>query len=81
VLLIGSSYADFAGDVDARKSIAGIIFFLANNPITWQSTKQRVVAQSIYKSEYIVAANMTCQTLWFARVLAEVQDLRRAHLC
>jgi hypothetical protein len=36
VLLIEFSDADFAGDVDARKSTTGIIFFLANCPITWQ---------------------------------------------
>jgi hypothetical protein len=56
-----------------RKSITGVIFFLVNNPITWQSTKQKVVTQSSYESEYIAAANATCQALWLARVLAEVQ--------
>jgi hypothetical protein len=44
VLLIGFSDADFAGDVDARKSITGVILFLANSPITWQSMKPKVVA-------------------------------------
>jgi hypothetical protein len=32
--LTGFSDADFAGDVDVRKSTTGIIFFLTNNPIT-----------------------------------------------
>jgi hypothetical protein len=43
-LLIGFSDADFAGDVNARKGTTGVIFFLVNNPITWQSMKQKVVA-------------------------------------
>jgi hypothetical protein len=43
-LLTRFSDADFAGDVDARKSTTGVIFFLANNPITWQLIKQKVVA-------------------------------------
>jgi hypothetical protein len=73
-LLIGFSDADFAGDVDVRKSTIGVIFFLANSPITWQSTKQKVVAQYSCESEYIAAANATCQALWLARVLAEVQS-------
>jgi hypothetical protein len=38
-LLTRFSYADFVGDVDARKSTTGIIFFLANSLITWPSTK------------------------------------------
>jgi hypothetical protein len=33
-LLTGFSDADFAGDVDARKSTTRVIFFLTNNPIT-----------------------------------------------
>jgi hypothetical protein len=32
--LTGFSDADFDGDVDARKSTTGVIFFLENNPIT-----------------------------------------------
>jgi hypothetical protein len=34
-LLVGFSDADFAGDVDARKSTAWDKFFLVNNLITW----------------------------------------------
>jgi hypothetical protein len=67
------SDADFAGNVDARKSTTGVIFFLTNNPITWQSMKQKDVAQFSCESEYITAANAMCQALWLARVLAEVQ--------
>jgi hypothetical protein len=52
---------DFAGDVDARKSTTGLIFFLANNPVTLQSMKQMVVIQSSRESEYIATANATCQ--------------------
>jgi hypothetical protein len=73
VLLTGFCDADFAGDVDARKSTTGVIFFLANNLITWQSMKQKIVAQSSCESKYIAAANVMCQALWLARVLAEVQ--------
>jgi hypothetical protein len=74
MLLTGFGDADFVGDVDARKSTTGVIFFLVNSPITWQSTKQKVVAQSSCESEYITAANAMCQTLWLAQVLAEVQS-------
>jgi hypothetical protein len=38
-LLIGFSDADFARDVDTRKITIGVIFFLVNNPIMWQSMK------------------------------------------
>jgi hypothetical protein len=73
VLLTGFSDADFAGDVGTSKSTIRVIFFLANSPITWQSMKQKVVAQSSCKSKYIVAAKTMCRALWLAWVLAEVQ--------
>jgi hypothetical protein len=72
-LLIGFSDADFAGDVDARKSTTEVIFFLANSLITWQLTKQKIVAQYSCESEYITVANAMCQALWLSRVLVEVQ--------
>jgi hypothetical protein len=34
-LWIGFRDADFAGDVDARKSTTWVIFFLVKNPIMW----------------------------------------------
>jgi hypothetical protein len=74
-VLVGFSDSDYAGDIDKRKSTSGVIFFLAGRPITWQSMKQKVVAQSSCEAEYIAAANATCQALWLTRVLAEVQGL------
>ena len=71
VQLIGFSDSDFAGDVDAWKSTTGVIFFLGGSPITWQSTKQKVVAQSSCEAEYIAAANAACQGMWLTRVLTE----------
>jgi hypothetical protein len=79
--LRGFSDSGYAGNVDARKSMTGVIFFLGSSPITWQSMKQKVVVQSSYEAEYIVAANAACQALWLARVLAEVQGRHRERQC
>jgi hypothetical protein len=76
VILIGFSDSDYAGDVDKRKSTTGVIFFLADSPITWQSMKQKVVAQSSCEAEYITAANATYQALWLSQVLAEVRGTK-----
>ena len=56
-------------------STTGVIFFLGNSPITWQLTKQKVVAQSSCEAEYIAAANAACQGMWLARVLTEAHGL------
>lgn len=71
VELIGYSDADHAGDIDQRKSTSGIIFFLDSSPVTWQSSKQKVVALSSCEAEYIATANAACQGVWLARLLGD----------
>jgi hypothetical protein len=53
-------YSDLAGDVDSRRSTTGIMFFLCENPVSWQSTKQRLVAVSSCEAEYVAAASASC---------------------
>ncbi|XP_066333339.1 secreted RxLR effector protein 161-like [Miscanthus floridulus] len=71
--LTGYSDNDLAGDVDTRKGTMGVLFFLGNNVITWQSQKQRVMALSSCEMEYITAATAACQGVWLARLLAELK--------
>ncbi|WVZ93229.1 hypothetical protein U9M48_039227 [Paspalum notatum var. saurae] len=70
--LVGFSDADMAGDLDGRKSTSGVLFFLGGNPITWQSSKQKVVALSSCEAEYIAAATTSCQALWLARLVTDM---------
>jgi hypothetical protein len=41
-MLMGHNDTDFAGDVDARKSTTGVLFFLVGSPTSWKSKKQSV---------------------------------------
>jgi hypothetical protein len=59
--LRGYSDSDLAGDLDSRKSTTGVLFFFGRSPVSWQSTKQRVVALSSCEAEYIAAATTACQ--------------------
>jgi len=65
--LVGFSDIDLAGDQDGRKSTSGILFFLGESPISWQSTKKKVVAVSSCEAEYIAAATAACQAVWLAQ--------------
>jgi hypothetical protein len=72
--LRGYSDSDLAGDLDSRKSTTGVLFFFGRSPVSWQSTKQRVVTLSSYEAEYIAAATAACQGVWLARLLSELKD-------
>lgn len=70
--LLGYSDSDLAGDTDDHRSTSGQIFFTGGSPVTWQSSKQRVVvALSSCEAEYIAAA-AACQGVWLARLLTDV---------
>jgi hypothetical protein len=76
--LVGFSDSDHAGNVDSRKSTSGVLFFLGESPISWQSKKQSVVAKSSCEAEYIAAATAACQGIWLARLLGELLNKRTA---
>jgi hypothetical protein len=68
VCLIGYNDSDLAGDVDSRKSTMGVLFFLGDNLITWQSQKEKVVALSSSEAEYIAATTAACHSVCGWRV-------------
>jgi hypothetical protein len=64
-----------AGDPVDRKSTSDMIYFLSNNPITRQSSKQKVVALSSCEAEYIAASAAACQGVWLACLMGELLDM------
>jgi hypothetical protein len=67
---------DLTGDIDMSKSTSGVLFFLGNCLVSWQSLKQRVVALSSYEAKYIAAISAATQALWLARILWPIIELR-----
>jgi len=51
--LIGYADANWAADLDNRRSTSGNVLCLANGPISWTSKRQSVVATSTTEAEYI----------------------------
>ena len=55
LVLEGYVDADWAGDLDGRKSTSGYLFTFAGGTISWQSRLQKCVALSTIEVEYIAA--------------------------
>lgn len=71
--LVGFSNSDLAGDVDTRKSTTGVVYFLGENIITWQSQKQKVVALSSCEAGYMAGTTAACQGVWLMCLLSELK--------
>ena len=69
LLLRGYTDADWAGDVDERKSTSGFVFLLGNSAISWSSKKQTCVASSTMESEFIAFSSTVQEGVWLKRFL------------
>eukprot|EP00253_Pinus_taeda_P013038 PITA_13038 len=56
--------ADWAGDLDHRRSISGYVFNLFRGAVSWMSKKQYVVALSTIEVEYIAATHASKEVVW-----------------
>jgi hypothetical protein len=63
LLLLGYSDSDHGGDIEDSKSSSGILFYLVNNPITWQSQKQKSMALSSCEAEHMASSTAACQAI------------------
>lgn len=55
--LTSKSDVDWAGNMDDSTSTSAYISFLGSNPISWNSKKQRAIAQSSTEAKYWALAN------------------------
>lgn len=70
--------ADFAGDLDDRKSRSGCVILFNKAPILWLSRKQMCTATSTTESEYIAASLASKEIVWVRRLLADIGFAQRS---
>ena len=68
----GYSDADWAGDVNDRKSTSGYLFIISNAAVSWKSRKQGCVALSTAEAEYIALAAASQEAVWIKKLVAEL---------
>jgi hypothetical protein len=74
VKLIGYSDADWAGDVETRKSRSGYIFLLGGGAVSWQSRLQDVVSLSSAEAEYVAAVDAGKEAVWLGELLRQLGE-------
>ena len=64
--------ADFAADIDTRKSISGGVYIQAGGPTCWSSKYQETVSTSTTESKYIALGRVGEQIRWMYAAMREI---------
>jgi len=71
-VLHGFVDADWASNVNDRKSTSGFVFMLGGAAISWSSKKQATVALLSTEAEYLAGAHAAKEAVWLRHLLGEL---------
>lgn len=70
--LVGYCDADWAGDLDQRRSTSGYVFVMQGGAISWSSHRQRTVALSSTEAELTSVVSAMQEAIWLHRLESEL---------
>jgi hypothetical protein len=71
--LYGYCDADWAGDIETRRSTTGYVFMLGGGSISWASKLQPTVALSSTEAEYMAACAAVQEAIYMRRLLGDLK--------
>lgn len=74
LVITGYSDADFAGDLEGRRSTTGYVFKANDNVITWRTQRQQCVTCSTTEAEYIAASEACKEAIWLKQFFSELGE-------
>lgn len=71
-LIVGYVDANYAGDLNNKRSTTGYVFTFMGEPICWRSMVESLVALSTIESEFLTVAEATKEALWLIGLVKEL---------
>ena len=72
--ILGYSDADWAGDVNDRKSTSGYLYLISGAAVSWRSKKQTCVALSTAEAEYMALASAAQEAMWMRQLMTDLKN-------
>ncbi|KAL7288350.1 hypothetical protein TKK_0017683 [Trichogramma kaykai] len=70
--LVAFSDADYANDMDTRRSTSGYAMMMCGGCVVWASRRQACVSLSTTEAEFIAASEATKEIVWLRKLLADI---------
>lgn len=74
--LVGYSDADYANDVETRRSTTGYCILYGNAPVAWRCQRQNIVSLSTTEAEYISGSDLVKELLPIRSMLIELDQIK-----
>lgn len=58
--------------MENRRSISGYVFFVGKGAVSWNSKRQKTVAQSIMEVEYMAMNQRTRKAIWLRQLMKDI---------
>ena len=71
-IIVGYVDADYAGNIDNRKSMTGFCFSFWNNLVSWKANLQAIVTLSTTEAEYVAITEAVKEAMWLKGMLEEM---------
>jgi hypothetical protein len=71
--LVGYCDADWAGDLEDRRSTTGFVFMMGGGAISWSSKRQPTIALSTTKAKYMASTQATKEAIWMTKFMKELR--------
>ncbi|MCO5563946.1 hypothetical protein L7F22_017598 [Adiantum nelumboides] len=72
LLVVGYTDADYAGDLDKRRSTSGYLYTFAGGAISWFSRLQFCTTLSTTETEYVSASNACKEAIWLTCLVGDL---------
>jgi hypothetical protein len=70
--LVGYYDADWAGDLEDRKSTTRFVFMMGGGAISWSNKRQPIITLSMTKAKYMVSMQATKEAIWMTKLMKEL---------
>jgi hypothetical protein len=70
--VVGYCDADWAGDLEDRRSTTGFVFMMGGGATSWSSKRQPTIALSTTEAEYMASTQATKEAIWMTKFMKEL---------